>query len=87
MEVDMNGINRIGIDSDARLDKFAAELTEAAYRVALRHGVGGSWLDLELDLWHALTDAVRNKGRELSARREAVAAAERAMPRVAHATA
>ena len=83
----MNGINRVRADSDPRLDKFAAELTEAAYRVALRHGVSGSWLDLELDLWHALTDAVRNKEREMSARREAGAAAEHPILRLAHATA
>jgi len=35
-------------------EHFLAELTDAAYRVALRHGFKGSFLDVELDLWAAL---------------------------------
>jgi hypothetical protein len=50
---------------DALLDNFAAELTSAAYRVALRHGTGGTWVDLELDLWRALADTVKTWSREL----------------------
>jgi hypothetical protein len=34
-----------------------AELTDAAYRVALEHGFRGSFLDLRLDLWKALRRA------------------------------
>jgi hypothetical protein len=49
---------------DALLDNFAAELTVAAYRVALRHGTGGTWVDLELDLWKALADTVKTWERE-----------------------
>jgi hypothetical protein len=45
-------------DRDGVLEAFAAELTIAAYRVALRTGTRGSWLDLQLDLWRALTDTV-----------------------------
>jgi hypothetical protein len=37
---------------------FAAELTDAIYAVALRHGVNGSWIDLRLELWGVLTRAV-----------------------------
>jgi hypothetical protein len=37
---------------------FTAKLTDAAYAVALRHGVSGSWIDLQLDLWRVLTEAV-----------------------------
>jgi hypothetical protein len=33
---------------------FLAELTDAAYCVALRHGIKGSFVDVELDLWQAL---------------------------------
>ena len=33
---------------------FAALLTQVAYDVALRHGVAGSFADLELDLWKKL---------------------------------
>ena len=41
------------------LELFAAELTAAAYPVALRHGVGQKWLDLELELWRVLTQTVQ----------------------------
>ena len=42
------------------VETVAAELTEAAYPVALRHGSKGSWVDLELALWKALGQAVRD---------------------------
>lgn len=35
-------------------EQFLAELTDAAYRVALRHGLKGSFIDIELDLWATL---------------------------------
>ena len=47
------------------LEALAAELTLAAYRAALRTRTGGTWLDLELDLWRALADTVKTWGREL----------------------
>jgi hypothetical protein len=47
------------------LEVFAAELTAAVYSVALRHGVGDTWLELELDLWRALTETVKKWGRDL----------------------
>jgi hypothetical protein len=52
-------------EQDADLDRFAAELTDAAYPVALKYGVSGSSIDLELEIWRALTDLVRRRGREL----------------------
>ena len=36
------------VNRDALLDTLAAELTLAAYRVALRTRTAGTWLDLEL---------------------------------------
>ena len=51
---------------DAQLENIAAELTSTVYSVMLRHGVGGSWLDLELSLWRALEEAVQKAGRETS---------------------
>jgi hypothetical protein len=48
-----------GNDRDAFLENLAAELTSAAFPVVLRHGVGARWLDLELDLWKALTETVK----------------------------
>ena len=46
------------------LEACVAELTEAAYAVVLRHGAGILWLDLELAIWHALTDAASRCNRE-----------------------
>jgi hypothetical protein len=62
----MNENARAPADWDALLDTFAAELTHAAYHVALRHGAAGRWLELELDLWHALADTVKQWGRKSS---------------------
>lgn len=44
----------------AEVEDLAAELTEAAYPVALRRKPGERWLDLQLDLWHAIQQTVRN---------------------------
>jgi hypothetical protein len=43
-------------------DAFVADLTEAAYPVALRHSGGDEWLDLELDLWRVLHETVQKWG-------------------------
>jgi hypothetical protein len=51
---------------DMQLENVAAELTSAVYSAMLRRGVEGSWLDLELSLWSALSEAVRKAGRETS---------------------
>ena len=58
-------------DRDILLEDFTAELTCAAYAVALRHGWGNQWLDLELDLWRVLTDTVQKWGRGSAPRPEA----------------
>ena len=57
----MNDQHAAVVDSNRALEVFAAELTAAAYCVALRHGAGDKWLDLELDLWRALTETVRKR--------------------------
>ena len=44
------------------LESVAAELTSAAYAVALRHGVEDKWLELELELWEALKEMVKKRG-------------------------
>jgi hypothetical protein len=59
--------NRPGVGSVySSQARFTAKLTEAAYTVALRHRVSGSWIDLQLDLWRVLTEAVE-KGESPSA--------------------
>jgi hypothetical protein len=61
----MNEKNAKPCDRDAVLDNFAAELTAAAYPIALQHGVHGSSIDLELQMWKKLTEVVHNHGGEL----------------------
>ena len=48
---------------EIQLENFAAELTSAAYPFALRHGMAGSWINVELGLWRALTATVRKWAR------------------------
>ncbi len=42
------------IPSVTLTEDVVAELAAAAYRVALRHGTRGAFIDLELDLWRTL---------------------------------
>jgi hypothetical protein len=47
-------MRRMDDDVDLSRDQLLAELTDAAYRVTLQHGIRGAFLDVELDLWRAL---------------------------------
>jgi hypothetical protein len=47
-----------GGELDTALENFAAELAEAAYPIVLRHGPAESWLDLQLELWRTMRQAV-----------------------------
>jgi hypothetical protein len=60
-------LSRTGtLGDEQNLDTIAAEMTDAAFAVALQHGAGQHWLELELDLWKALTDTVRKYAPDLS---------------------
>ena len=48
--------------AEQSLEALAAELTAAAYPVALRHAPGDRWLDLQLELWRVLSETVRRWG-------------------------
>ena len=61
----MHETARATADRAVLLEAFVAELTCAAYHVALRHGAG-QWLDLQLRLWHALADTVEQWARKSS---------------------
>ena len=61
---DMNDILDTAHDRDARLENFAAELTHAVHLLVLQRDRKASWLDLELDLWSVVTEAVKKWGRE-----------------------
>jgi ligand-binding sensor domain-containing protein len=52
----------IVVDAEQSLADLAAELTASAYSVALRHAVGDRWLDLQLELWWALTETIKQRG-------------------------
>lgn len=43
------------------LDHLAADLASAAYRVALQRGAVGSWLDLQLEIWQTMREALRRQ--------------------------
>jgi hypothetical protein len=45
-------------DQHSRLDDFVADLTEAAYPIALRNKEGERWLDLKMDLWRVIARTV-----------------------------
>ena len=55
----MSDNHRASWNPDTLLEDFAAEVTSAAYAVALRHGAEDKWLDLELELWEALQETVK----------------------------
>ena len=61
----MNDPRTIIAETQHSLAALAAELTAAAYPVALRHAVGDEWLDLELELWRVLTETVERMGQGL----------------------
>jgi hypothetical protein len=58
----MSDNERAAWEWDRALDRLAAEVTTTAYAIALRHGAGVSWVDLQLGLWAALTRTVREWG-------------------------
>jgi hypothetical protein len=60
----MNDHRTVVADRHHASESLAAELTVAAYAVAVRHGMGRKWLDLELDLWRVLTETVKKWGRK-----------------------
>jgi hypothetical protein len=58
----MNDQRTVCADAEQSLAALAAKLTAAAYPVALRHGAGDKWLDLQLELWRALTETIKKWG-------------------------
>jgi len=55
----MNDNERAAIECDHSLERLAADVTNTAYAIALRHGTEGSWVDLELGLWKALAGTIQ----------------------------
>jgi hypothetical protein len=59
---DMNDILDTAQHRDARLENFAAQLTHAVHLLVLQRGRKDSWLDLEMDLWRVVAEAVKKVG-------------------------
>jgi hypothetical protein len=56
------------MDPQREPEVFLAALTEVAYRVALRRGIKGPFVELELEPWKALRAALaQEKGRRIRA--------------------
>jgi hypothetical protein len=68
----VNRNDKTHVDRGAPLESLAAELTLAAYSVALRARTEGTWHDLELDLWPAVVDRTTAWERELPRRHDGV---------------
>jgi hypothetical protein len=56
-----------GADSnrDILLENFAAVLALDAYFIALRQGMAGSWINVELGLWRELAQTIKKWARKL----------------------
>ncbi len=50
------------VESVSVAEELLAELAAAAYRVALRHGLKGPFIDVELDLWRELRVVLHRHG-------------------------
>lgn len=46
------------LNRQVQLENLAAELTEAAFPVALRQGMTANWLENKLELWNTLRQTV-----------------------------
>jgi hypothetical protein len=52
-------------EQDEQLNTLAAELTVAAYPIALKYGVAGSSLDLELEIWKTFVELLHRRSQQL----------------------
>ena len=60
----MSDNSRVISNRDTLLENFAADLTCAVFPLALRYGMNGSWLDLQMGLWRVLAETVKKWVRE-----------------------
>lgn len=51
-------MRRTRLNFGTAAEELLAELTDAAYRVALKHQFKGSFIDVQLDLWSALREVI-----------------------------
>jgi hypothetical protein len=81
----MQASDRNAPSSDSALDRFVAELTGAAYQIALRHSSTESWADLELELWKSLSETVQKWRGELGRKKPRTELVSRAPERLVRA--
>jgi hypothetical protein len=65
MKPAMNNTPQTICEEDELLSTFAAELTDAAYPIALKYGVSGSSLDLELEIWKTFIALLHRRCQQL----------------------
>ena len=51
-------------ETDSAFEELLAELTDAAYRAALRQGLQGAFVDVELALWRELRQVLKKRWNE-----------------------
>jgi hypothetical protein len=49
------------VEADTVAEELLAELASAAYGVALRHGLKGAFIDVELELWRELRGVLNRR--------------------------
>jgi hypothetical protein len=66
IRTDWVATQNVGTRRSAELHEVAADVAQAVRSAALQHRTNNSWLQLELDLWQAVTGTL-NKWRSLAA--------------------
>ena len=57
----MTNISRSNADQNDKTDHLSAQLASSVYQLALRETKPQRWLDLELDLWKAISNKLAMK--------------------------
>jgi hypothetical protein len=57
----MTKVSRTNADQNEKMEHLSAELASSVYQVTLRETKPQSWLDLELDLWKAISNKLATK--------------------------
>ncbi len=59
--VTMKIVSLANAERNDKLDQLSADLASSVYHVTLRETTPQSWLDLELDLWKAISNKLETK--------------------------
>lgn len=64
----MNNVSVTVAQISDKLDELSADLASSVYQVTLRETTPQSWLDLELDLWKAISNKLTTNSNLIAAR-------------------